>query len=206
MKTPLIVVTGPIASGKTTVAEEMARGGGVRVDADELAHEALKDPALARDLVEEFGGGISAVDGGVSRTALAEIVFRDGERLRRLDGMMRPYVRRLVEERLSELDGSARYIVLDAVLFLQYKFDFEADLVVMTFAPEEVRIRRMMSRNGMDRGEAELRIERQRDLFAEWEKADVRIDTDRPLDAVKGEAARIRDGFLEELERSRRTR
>ena len=64
----------------------------------------------------------------------------------------------------------------------------------------------MMRRNGFDRKEAELRIERQRDLFEDWEKAGVRLDTDIPLAEVRKEAARIRDEFLEEYGRSRRKR
>ena len=48
MKVPLIVVTGPIASGKSTVAKVMAEGGGVYVDADMLAHAALEDPGFIK--------------------------------------------------------------------------------------------------------------------------------------------------------------
>ena len=76
--------------------------------------------------------------------------------------------------------------------------------MVLTDAPEEVRIKRMMRRNGFDREEAVQRIERQRDLYAGWEKAGVRIDTDAPLPAVRKEAERIRDEFLEDHRTPRR--
>jgi dephospho-CoA kinase len=62
----------------------------------------------------------------------------------------------------------------------------------------------MMRRNGFDRDEAELRIERQKDLFEEWDKVGIRIDTDNTLAEVKKEAARIRDRFLEGYGLSRR--
>lgn len=204
MKVPLIVVTGPIASGKSTVAKVMAEGGGVYVDADMLAHAALEDPGFIKKLGEEFGPCVMGDDGKISRLRLAGTVFSDQKKLDRLNVLIRPYVKKLAREKLNELAETSEYIVLDAVLFLQYRFRLKADLVVLTDAPEEVRIRRMMRRNGFDRKEAELRIERQKDLFADWEKAGVRLDTDIPLDVVRKEAARIRDEFLEEYNRSRR--
>lgn len=204
MKIPLIVVTGPIASGKSTVAKVIAEGGGTYVDADILAHEALEDPGFVQKLGEEFGPGVIGDDGKVSRLRLAGTVFQDQKKLDRLNVIIRPYVKELAREKLKELEKTSKYIVLDAVLFLQYKFRFKADLVVLTDAPEEIRIRRMMRRNGFKRKEAELRIERQKELFEDWEKAGVRFDTDIPLTEVKKEAARIRDSFLEAYNRSRR--
>jgi dephospho-CoA kinase len=204
MKVPLIVVTGPIASGKSTVAKVMAEAGGVYVDADILAHEALGVPDFIKKLGEEFGPDVIGDDGRVSRLRLAGVVFPDQKKLDRLNVIIRPYVKKLAREKLKELESTSKYIVLDAVLFLQYKFRFKADLVVLTDAPEEVRIRRMMRRNGFDRREAEQRIERQKGLFADWERAGIRLDTDMPLAALKKEAARIRDSFLEDHKRSRR--
>ncbi len=206
MKVPLIVVTGPIASGKSTVAKVMAEGGGVYVDADMLAHAALEDPGFIKKLGEEFGSEVMGDDGKVSRLRLAGTVFPDQKKLDRLNVIIRPYVKKLAREKLKELEQTSKYIVLDAVLFLQYRFRLKADLVVLTDAPEEVRIRRMMRRNGFDRKEAGLRIERQKDLFTDWEKAGVRLDTDIPLSGVRKEAERIRDEFLEEYNRSRRKR
>ncbi len=58
MRVPLIVVTGPIASGKSTVAKVMAAKGGVYVDADMLAHAALEDPGFVEKLGQEFGSGV----------------------------------------------------------------------------------------------------------------------------------------------------
>jgi dephospho-CoA kinase len=204
MKVPLIVVTGPIASGKSTVARIMAEAGGVYVDADMLAHEALEDPGFIERLIEEFGAEIIGEDRKVSRLRLAGVVFSDQKKLDRLNAIIKPFVKKLATEKLNQLAEISRYIVLDAVLFLQYKFRLKADLVVLTEAPEEVRIRRMMRRNGFDRKGAEMRIERQRNLFADWERAGVRIDTDASLDEVRKEAVRIRDEFLEQHGRIRR--
>ena len=86
--------------------------------------------------------------------------------------------------------------MLDAVLLFQYKFRFKVDYVVATRASRGKRIARIMRRDGVSRGEALARIERQRKLESEWAKADVSIATDRKLADVRAEAGRIRDRFL----------
>lgn len=205
MKTPIVVVTGPIASGKSLVARVFAARGGVLLDADEIAHETLDDPRFADELEREFGPGVIA-GGKVSRVALARIVFSDQRALDRLNLMIRPSVKRLVLDRIDSLRGKAPYIVLDALLFFQYTFGFKPDLSVRTDAPEEVRIGRMMRRDGFTREEAQQRIERQRPLTRGWQRADVTIDTDAPIERVREEAARLRDEFLERRVRGPRKR
>jgi len=198
MEAPLLVVTGGIAAGKSTVASIMAEKGGTLVDADILAHEALRDPGFIGKLEEEFGEDVMNGSGRVSRLRLAGIVFSDQERLDRFNAIIKPYVKRIAEERLRSLARSARYIVLDALLFLQYKFSLEADLVVLVDASEQTRIDRLMRRDGFSREEALMRMDRQRNLYEDWAGVDIRIDTDRPLEEVRETAARIRDEFLAE--------
>lgn len=205
MKTPLIVITGPIASGKSVVARVFAERGGTLLDADDLAHEALDDRSFAETLATEFGRSV-VVGGRVSRMRLAGIVFSDQKALDRLNRLIRPYVKRIVRDRIASLQGSVPYIVLDALLFFQYTFRFRADLSVRTDAPEEVRIKRMMRRDGFTRAEALQRIERQRPLSRDWDRADVTIDTDAPIGRVRAEAGRLRDEFLDGLARGRRKR
>lgn len=204
MRAQLIVVTGGIAAGKSTVARAMAGSRGAYVDADVLAHRAYEEPGCRRALGEKLGPGVFRGDGSVSRRRLAEVVFSDQRRLEALNRIVRPYVKRLVSERIAVLRRAADYIVLDAVLFFQYRFRFKADLVVLVRAPEEVRIRRMMRRDRLTRRQAFSRIERQRPLYDDWDRADVVIETDFPIERVRQEAVRIRDGFLARARRSRR--
>ena len=196
MNPPLIVVTGPIASGKSTVSRVMAARGGALLDADELAHGALADPGCRDRIVAAFGPGATTRGGRISRTGLGRIVFADAGRLDELNRIVEPYVTGIIEAAVNGLAGGDRYIVLDAVLFFQYTFSFEPDLVVLTTAPEETRIRRLIRRNGLSREEARRRIERQRDLEAGWRGADVVIDTGGSMERTVAEAETVRDRFL----------
>ncbi len=198
MRPPLIVVTGPIASGKSTVAEIMARGGGCLVDADLLAHGVFNDRRLKEKLREHFGESIFTRGGGVSRKRLGRLVFSDDAALEKLDSIVRSGIKKIITERIKILRRTEKYIVLDAVLFFKYKFTFKTDLTIRTEASRETRVRRLMRRNGFSREEAELRIESQRKLAGDWKKADIVINTDTGLRRLEKEAARIRDEFIAE--------
>ncbi|MCK4236272.1 MAG: dephospho-CoA kinase [Candidatus Krumholzibacteria bacterium] len=198
MRTPVIVVTGAIASGKTTVARVIAARGGAIVDCDLLAHRAFNDDGLKENLTIAFGRSVFTPTRRVSRARLGRIVFSDDSKMNRFNSLVRPFVKRIINNEVRKLEGVALYIVLDAVLFFQYKFSFKADLVVMTEASEETRLIRLMKQRGMVRGEALIRIERQRPLYEGWARADFTIRTDGPKKRVVDAAKKIRDRFLEE--------
>ncbi len=195
---PVIVVTGPIASGKTTVAKLIAADDGAHLVADRLAHRAFEDDGLTSALRREFGDGIFGVDGEVKHSVLSRIVFGDAEAMARLNDIVRPVVTTIIEEEIDIKCRVASYIVLDAVLYFEYKFRFKAGMVVLVDAPPEIRLRRLMKRDGISADEARTRIAGQRYLEGGWAGADVTIDTSADLDSVKREAAAVRDRFIRE--------
>jgi dephospho-CoA kinase len=204
MRTPVIAVTGGIGSGKTTVARVITGSRGTLVDCDALGHRALEHVEVRRKLVRFFGREILTPAGRVSRKRLARLVFADERNLHRLNAIIRPRLRSIISEEVRRRAARAEYIVLDAVLFFQYRFTFKVDRVVATVAPLETRLRRIMRRDGFSRAEALRRVERQEKLELGWAKAEARIDTDRPLPAVQRDARRVRDEILREAFMSRR--
>ena len=96
-------LTGGIASGKSLVADELARLGAVVIDADVLAREVVEPgtPGLAA-IVERFGDDVLD-DGRLDRAALGKIVFADPEARRDLERIVHPAVR----ARAAELERAA---------------------------------------------------------------------------------------------------
>ena len=91
---PLVIgVTGGIATGKSTVLEELRRLGAVVFSADEIARRIAEPdgPAFA-PVVEAFGTGILGGDGRIDRAALAARVFADPDARRRLESLMHPII------------------------------------------------------------------------------------------------------------------
>jgi len=204
MRIPIIVVTGGIASGKTTVARALAGRRGALIDCDALGHRALAFPDVKRRITAAFGEGVLTRGGSVSRARLGGLAFADARSMARLDAAIRPRLRRLISAEVSRARRRAEYIVLDAVLYFQYTFSFNVDRVVLTTAPLETRVRRIMRRDARSREEALRRIARQKGLEALWARADVTIDTNRPRAAVARDARRIRDRVLRERAAPRR--
>src|SRR5688500_15980840 len=92
----LIGLTGNIASGKTAVAELLARRGAVIIDADVLAREAVQrgSPALTA-IVEKWGKGVLDAEGNLDRAELRHIVFENQSDLDELNEIVHPEVTRL---------------------------------------------------------------------------------------------------------------
>jgi dephospho-CoA kinase len=117
----IIGLTGGIASGKSSVARIMEALGGVVIDADQLAREAVApDEPAYLSIVADFGEGIVNPDRTINRKALGKIVFADPTARRRLERITHPAIARLAEQRLTALrKAGARVVVYMAPLLIE---------------------------------------------------------------------------------------
>lgn len=150
-------LTGGIASGKSTVANELAHRGAVIIDADELAREVVEPgtPGLAA-IVRRFGDGVLA-GGQLDRAALAKIVFADPQARRDLEEIIHPAVRR----RAAELEAAVPHpsvIVHMIPLLVETGQESDFDLCVVVDVDHQTQLARLMARGPMSREEAESRI------------------------------------------------
>ena len=152
-----VALTGGIASGKSTVANELARRGAVIIDADELAREVVEPgtPGLAA-VVRRFGDGV-LVDGRLDRAALARIVFADPGARRDLEEIIHPAVRRRAAELEAALPQTA--VVVHVIpLLVETGQESDFDLCVVVDVDHETQLTRLMARGPMSLEEAESRI------------------------------------------------
>ena len=153
-----IALTGGIASGKSAVADLLARHGAVIIDSDVLAREvvALGTPGLDA-IAERFGPGVLAADGSLDRAALGRIVFPDPEARTALEGITQPAIRERSEWLREHAPEGA--IVIDVIpLLVEAGLAERYDTVIVVDADEDTQLRRLMARSGLTREEAELRI------------------------------------------------
>ena len=156
--TLVLGVLGGIASGKSTVARLLARACGEVVDADELAHRALEEPAVLEHVRARFGQGAVAPDGRPDRSAIARRAFESEEDRRALEGWIHPLVRARIGELLAAARAqSVARVVLDVPLLLeneaQHGLASLCDALVFVDAGAAERERRAMRGRGWARGE-----------------------------------------------------
>lgn len=159
-----IGVTGPTGAGKTSVLAALGELGCVCVDCDALYHRLLEtSPTLRQELTDRFGWGILNHQGQIDRKALGQIVFSDEKALAELNAIAHRHV---VDACVSLMDAAKaqdqKALALDAIALLESGLGKMCDVTVAVTAPEEVRLRRIMARDGIDARQARARMEAQK--------------------------------------------
>jgi dephospho-CoA kinase len=159
----IIGLTGGIASGKSSVARIMEALGGIIVDADQLAREAVwpGEPAYL-SIVAEFGEGIVNPDRTINRQALGKIVFADPTARRRLERITHPAIALLAEQRLEALRKAGTQVVFYmAPLLIEAGVTSRVDEIWVVYADRETQVARLMLRDGISRDDALQRLDAQ---------------------------------------------
>ncbi len=171
---PTIGVLGGIGSGKSRVAAELARRGGTLISADELGHEALRQPAIREQLTRRWGSQVLNEQGEVDRRVLAGIVFQDPEELRALQAVVFPWIDRRIHEQLraAAADPGCRFVVLDAAIMLETGWDRVCHWLVFVEAPLELRRERLARQRGWKTEDLERRERVQLPLEEKRRRAD----------------------------------
>ena len=173
--------TGPTGAGKTSVLRAWEQMGAYGIDCDALYTEMLQsDTALQTSVLNEFGPDY-LTNGVLDRQKLGALVFRDADALRRLNAIAFDAVPREVLRRLSGRKETR--IGIDAVNLLSCELLDFCDLTVAVTAPEPVRLRRIMERDGIDEAAARLRMAAQPPDGYYIERCDAHFDNDAPTEA-----------------------
>lgn len=152
----VVGLTGGIASGKTLAARYFEALGVATVDADALAREVVVpgSDGLAA-VIEAFGDGVLAANGTLDRAALRRRIFDDDDARQRLEGVLHPRIRALMDARVEERRGAGDpYCVTVVPLLVEKGLEARCDRVLVVDAPEPVQIARLCARDGTDAGTA----------------------------------------------------
>ncbi|MGW8315380.1 MAG: dephospho-CoA kinase [Bacteroidales bacterium] len=170
-------VTGGIGSGKTLVCNVLEKLGIPIYKADLEARRLMEeDLALMGQIVELFGEE-AYIDGVLNRSYLAGRVFGDRKQLERLNGLVHPAVRKDYHRWLNEQKG-VPYVVEEAAILFESGASRWMDLVVMVYAPEAMRISRVMDRDGVEEETVRKRMAQQMGEEEKRAKADLVIVND----------------------------
>ncbi|MEI7932675.1 MAG: dephospho-CoA kinase, partial [Alphaproteobacteria bacterium] len=160
----VIGLTGGIASGKSTAAEQLRKLGAVIIDADRVGHRSYEPgtPGFEK-VVNAFGHDTVGKDGMIDRRVLGGKVFGAPQELERLNAILWPEIRRLISEEFAQIRERDKdsVIVVEAAVRLEAGWqDLSDEVWVVTTSPETA-IERLQSRNGLTREAALARINAQ---------------------------------------------
>ena len=182
----VIWLCGGSGSGKSVLASLFRENGYKIIDADKIARESvLPEKAAYGEIVTAFGKEFLNPDGTIDRRKLGRAVFADGEKLAVLNRITHKYI---IEEMLSEAEGE-KNVVCDAPL--RNTFGVPCDKTLYVTAPEEVRVLRIMARDGISRTEAENRIGAQSGENEYLSDADAVIVNDGDVAALMEKATKF---------------
>ncbi len=195
---------GGIGSGKSTVARLFEELGAVVLDADFMARAELEREPAKSAILKEFGPGLLNENGRIDRERLGDLVFRDPERLRRLNSIVHPLVRREIRRRLEELRAApgatpgALLVLLDVPLLLESELNALCDQRLFVDAPLELRLERVRLHRGWSTDELERREKNQKSIDEKRARADYKVINDGALAPVR---AQVRAIFQELISR-----
>lgn len=179
-----IGVTGGIGSGKSVVSEIFHLNGTPLYNADEEAKK-LNDisPLIREQLSFQFGKNLYT-DGKLDRKKLASIIFHDDRKLAIANSIIHPELAKHFTEWCRQR-AQHPMVVLDAALLIEAGFHHLVDKVIAVYAPEELRIARVMQRDRATRSEVKARMNSQLPEEEKLKYADYVICNDNKHSLIK---------------------
>ena len=164
---------GQSGAGKTTALKVLMSFGAVVCDCDAVSRQVMcRGTDCTREVINVFGEEICR-DGEIDRRALGRIVFFDTEKLEILTEITHRYIKAEVYRRLEEARASGvEVFVIDAPLLFESGLDADCDITLAVVADREIRLARIMARDGIDRELAEKRIDSQLNEEELYRRAD----------------------------------
>jgi dephospho-CoA kinase len=176
----IIGITGGIGSGKSTVSDLLRSKGYPVFDTDREARIIQDSDAEVIAATRLLFGDDIYVEGRLNRPAVASMVFRNPELLKKLTEIVHPAVRKKIKEWSLQYDKDQIIFVESAVLF-EGGFYKLMDKIVLIVASEEIRIERVMKRDGLTREQVVARIKNQIPDIEKIPESDLIINTDQGI-------------------------
>ena len=152
-----IGITGGIGSGKSMVSALLRVYGVPVYDADHESKRLLvTSPTIRHGLTALLGPEIYRPDGTLDRTRMAALIFADADLLARVNAIIHPAVGRHFDDWRRRL--TSPLCALESAILFESGFDRRADLRLMVYAPEPIRLQRVMARDGAAEADVRLRM------------------------------------------------
>ena len=156
-------ITGPTGAGKTTLLREVENLGGGVIDCDEVYHQLLEGDSALQDALEKEFGPLREGAGPIDRKRLGAIVFGDAGKLEVLNAIAWRAVVEHTQELIQAHQAQGKVLAaVDAIALLEGSIKELCQLKIAVLAPQEIRVKRVMAREGISQDYAWARVRAQR--------------------------------------------
>ena len=166
----MIVLTGSIATGKSSTCRLLEENGFVVVDADKIAKK-----LISTKVVEKLFGSTYIKNNKIDRKALGSLIFNNPDKREVLNNYIHPLIRKEIYKEASSLEEKNIKYIVDIPLYFE-SGHYDAKIVALVYCPREQQIKRLMSRDGLSKDDALIRVDSQMDIEEKKKKADYVID------------------------------
>ena len=188
-----IVLTGGIATGKSSVCSLLNLYGFKIIDADKIAHTMLDRNA---EKIAGLFGSEFVSEGKVDRKRLGTVIFSDEQARAQLEGLLHPLIKEEIISQSTLCETKKIPYIVDIPLFYE-KSNYPIDEVAVVYCTPQQQIVRLVDREGYTEEEAQKRIAAQMPIDAKREKASFVIDNTQNLKHLQKEVDRF-TGYIKQ--------
>ncbi|NPA03934.1 MAG: dephospho-CoA kinase [Epsilonproteobacteria bacterium] len=182
-----VVLTGGIATGKSTTANLLKLYGFHIIDADKIAHQVLNEQFLE---IKKMFGEEYVKDDEVDRKALGKLVFSNPSKRKQLETLLHPLIKEKIYSLAQKQEKFKIPYFIDIPLFFETK-NYPLSPVVVVYAPKEIQLQRLIKRNHFTPQEALQRINSQIDIEEKRKLANYVIDNSQDLKHLQNEVENL---------------
>ncbi len=190
----LLGVTGGIASGKSTVANMLAKLGAATIDFDQLSRVVVEpDQPAWREIVAYFGQDILLPNRNIDRPKLSRIVFQDPEKRKKLESLVHPPIFAEFVKKLKELALNPENKIIQVIipLLLEANLQNFFHKILLVYIPPEMQIERLMKRDQISREMAQKMLAAQWPIDKKRNYADFLVDNSGSLVETEEQVQKI---------------
>jgi dephospho-CoA kinase len=196
--TIVLGLTGGIATGKSTVAKMFIDANIPLIDTDKIARSLLdKGTETYDEIIKFFTDDILLTNNEINRKKLGRIIFANAQKRKKLNDIVHPKVKEIVETELVKYQKlDKQVVVIDVPLLFETNYHHIVDKTIVVYTTPQEQLKRLIERDIITKEYAQMKINAQMSLGDKVDMADYVIDNSFSILNTKKDFNKI----LEDLE------
>lgn len=195
-----IGLTGNIATGKSTITAFLREKGYFVIDADLVARDLEKPGSfIAKEIQKTFGEACFDAQGHLQRATLGKLIFSNNAAREKLNAIMFPAIWSEIENQLltySKTHPHDELVFVDAAVLIESGGLSRVDECWVVYCSDDIRLERLMVRNGLSKEDALVRMRAQMDQDQKKKLAKFVIDNSGTWDHTRKCVEKILETYL----------